>query len=178
MLLMFNFSLPIKDNVLIFSLVLFIILLAPLLLKKLRAPGIIGLILAGIAVGPNGFNILLKNSSFELFSTVGLLYIMFLAGLDIDLYDYKKNRNKSIVFGLLTFSIPFCIGILVSYYFLQYSILSSVLLASMFSTQTLVAYPIISKLGLNNLPLLATAAVAFASCKGVTKRSPCPIEIL
>ncbi len=147
--LMFHFSLPFKDNVLIFSLVLFIILLAPMLLKKLRAPGIIGLILAGIAIGPNGFNLLLKNASIELFGTVGLLYIMFLAGLDIDLYDYKKNKNKSIVFGLLTFTIPFSVGIVVSYYFLHYAILPSVLLASMFSTQTLVAYPIVSKLGLN-----------------------------
>lgn len=146
---MFHFSLPFKDNVLIFSLVLFIILLAPMLLKKLRAPGIIGLILAGIAIGPNGFNLLLKNASIELFGTVGLLYIMFLAGLDIDLYDYKKNKNKSIVFGLLTFTIPFSVGIVVSYYFLHYAILPSVLLASMFSTQTLVAYPIVSKLGLN-----------------------------
>lgn len=146
--LLFVFSLPFKDPVLIFSLVLFIILLAPLLLKKLRIPGIIGLILAGIAIGPNGFNVLLKSSSIELFGTVGLLYIMFLAGLDIDLYDYRKNRNKSIVFGLLTFIIPFGVGIVVSYYFLQYNALSSVLLASMFSTQTLVAYPIVSKLGL------------------------------
>ena len=120
-----------------------------MLLKKLRAPGIIGLILAGIAIGPNGFNLLLKNASIELFGTVGLLYIMFLAGLDIDLYDYKKNKNKSIVFGLLTFTIPFSVGIVVSYYFLHYAILPSVLLASMFSTQTLVAYPIVSKLGLN-----------------------------
>lgn len=148
MLLLFNFSLPFKDPVLIFSLVLFIILLAPLLLKKLRIPGIIGLILAGIAIGPHGFNLLLKNASIELFGTVGLLYIMFLAGLDMDLYDYKKSRNKSIVFGLLTFMIPFGVGVLVSYYVLHYSILPSILLASMFSTQTLVAYPIVSKLGL------------------------------
>ncbi|MFT2009680.1 cation:proton antiporter [Pontibacter sp. 13R65] len=97
---------PIQDPVLIFSLVLFIILLAPIVLNKFKIPSIIGMILAGVAIGPNGFNILLRDQGIVLFGTVGLLYIMFLAGLEIDMNDFKKNRNKSMIFGFLTFSIP------------------------------------------------------------------------
>ena len=101
MLLSIEWTLPLKNPVLIFSLVLFIILFAPIILNKLRIPGIIGLILAGVVIGPNGFNFLLRDASIELFGTVGLLYIMFLAGLEIDLKDFKKNRNKSIIFGVI-----------------------------------------------------------------------------
>lgn len=148
--LLFNirFSLPLKDPVLIFSLVLFIILLAPIILRKFRIPSIIGLILAGVAIGPYGFNLMERDSSIQLFGTVGLLYIMFLAGLELDLNEFKRNRNRSLLFGALTFSIPFGLGIAVCHYFLHLPVISSVLIASMFSTHTLVAYPIASKLGL------------------------------
>ncbi len=149
MILLVEFSLPFQEPVLIFSLVLFIILLAPILVEKIRIPSIIGLIIAGILVGPNGFNLLLRDTSIILFGTVGLLYIMFLAGLEIDLADFKKNRNKSLVFGAFTFFIPQVVGTLVAYYFLGYSLQSSILLASMFASHTLLAYPIISKLGIS-----------------------------
>ncbi|GAL83870.1 sodium/hydrogen exchanger [Sporocytophaga myxococcoides] len=145
---LFDISLPFKDPVLVFSVVLFIIFFAPIVLKKFRIPGIIGLIISGVIVGPNGFNLLLRNSGIVLFGTVGLLYIMFLAGLEIDLNDFKKNRNKSLIFGALTFFIPLTLGSLVSYYVLHLSIQGSVLLASMFASHTLVSYPIASKLGL------------------------------
>jgi Kef-type K+ transport system membrane component KefB len=149
MILLLEFSLPFKEPVLVFALVLFIILLAPLLAEKIRFPSIIGLIIAGILVGPNGFNLLLRDTSIVLFGTVGLLYIMFLAGLEIDLADFKKNRNKSLVFGVFTFFIPQLLGTLVAYYFLGYPLKSSILLASMFASHTLLAYPIISKLGIS-----------------------------
>ncbi len=97
-----DFSLPLKDPILIFFLVLVIILFAPIILNKIRIPGIIGLILSGVAIGPNGLNLLLRDQSITLFGTVGLLYIMFMAGLEIDLIDFKKNRKKSILFGFLT----------------------------------------------------------------------------
>ena len=139
---------PVTDPVLIFSLVLFIILLAPVILRKLNIPSIIGLILAGVAVGPKGFNILLRDQGIVLFGTVGLLYIMFLAGLEIDMNDFKKNRNKSLVFGAFTFFIPMILGITVSFYLLQFSMMSSVLLASMFASHTLLAYPTASRLGI------------------------------
>lgn len=142
-----DLSLPLQNPVLQFSLILFLILFAPILLNKLKIPPLIGLILAGAVIGPNGFNLMLRNSSIILFGTVGLLYIMFLAGLEIDLADFKKNSGKSVVFGFYTFIIPMILGILVGYYFLNFPVTTSVLLASMFASHTLIAYPIVSKLG-------------------------------
>ncbi|MBX2945758.1 MAG: cation:proton antiporter [Cyclobacteriaceae bacterium] len=144
-----DFSLPLKNPVLIFSLVLFIILFAPILLNKFKIPHIIGLIIAGVLIGPHGFNFLLRDSSIVLFGTVGLLYIMFLAGLEMDVAGFKKNKEKSIVFGLFTFLIPMILGTVVSHLVLQYSLMTSVLLASMFASHTLVAYPIASRLGIS-----------------------------
>jgi Kef-type K+ transport system membrane component KefB/nucleotide-binding universal stress UspA family protein len=142
-----DFSLPLKNPVLIFSLILFIILFAPLILNKLRIPHLIGLIIAGALIGPNGFNLMERDMSIILFGTVGLLYIMFLAGLEIDLAEFKKNSGKSLYFGLLTFLIPMVLGIVGGLYLLNFSISTSVLLASMFASHTLIAYPIVSKLG-------------------------------
>jgi Kef-type K+ transport system membrane component KefB len=142
-----DFSLPLRNPVIIFSLVLFIILFAPILFRKIKVPHIIGLIVAGVIVGPYCLNLLRRDSSIVLFGTVGLLYIMFLAGLEIDLAEFKKNRKRILVFGLLTFIFPLVIGSLASYYLLGYGFLSSLLLASMFSTHTLVSYPIASKYG-------------------------------
>ena len=99
---MSEIELPLKNPVLIFSLILFIILLSPLLLKRINIPGIIGLIIAGVVIGPHGLNILAKNSAVDLFSTIGLLYIMFIAGLELDLNEFKSHRNKSILFGFFT----------------------------------------------------------------------------
>jgi Kef-type K+ transport system membrane component KefB len=142
-----DFSLPLKNPVIIFSLVLFIILFAPILFNKIKVPHIIGLIIAGVIVGPYALNLLKRDSSIVLFGTVGLLYIMFLAGLEIDLAEFKKNRKQILTFGLLTFIFPLTVGTLASYYVLGYGFLSSLLLASMFSTHTLVSYPIASKYG-------------------------------
>ncbi len=146
-LLAFELSLPLKSPVLIFSLILFIILFAPILLNRLRIPHLIGLIIAGAVIGPHGLNLMQRDSSIILFGTVGLLYIMFLAGLEIDMADFKKNSAKSIVFGLYTFTIPITIGTLAGLYILGFPPASSVLLASMFASHTLIAYPIVSKLG-------------------------------
>ena len=143
-----DFSLPLKNPVIIFSLVLFIILFAPILFKKIKVPHIIGLILAGVIVGPYGTNLLSRDSSIVLFGTVGLLYIMFLAGIEIDLKEFKKNKLKIVVFGITTFLLPFILGSLASYYILGYGKLTSILLAAMFSTHTLVSYPIVSKFGI------------------------------
>lgn len=142
-----NFDLPLRNPVIIFSLVLFIILFAPILFNRIKVPHIIGLILAGVIVGPYALNLLRRDASIVLFGTVGLLYIMFLAGLEIDLTEFKKNRNKIIVFGLATFLLPLAAGVTASYYILGYNFLSSLLLASMFSTHTLISYPIVSRYG-------------------------------
>lgn len=143
----FDLTLPLKNPVLLFSLILFIILFAPIILNKLKIPHLIGLIIAGAIIGPNGLNLMLRDSSIVLYGTVGLLYIMFLAGLEIDMADFKKNSKKSLVFGLLTFAIPMTLGIIAGYYILNFSMMTSVLLASMFASHTLITYPIISKLG-------------------------------
>lgn len=148
LLLNVDFSLPLKNPVLVFSILLFIILFSPILLRKFRLPGIIGLILSGILVGPYGFNLIARNEAIVLFSTIGLLYIMFLAGLELDMNEFKKNRYKSILFGFFTFAIPISIGYPVCHFLLGYDVLPSVMIASMFATHTLVAYPIASRLGI------------------------------
>ncbi|KQR92470.1 sodium:proton antiporter [Chryseobacterium sp. Leaf180] len=142
-----NLSLPIEDPVLKFLLVLIIILAAPLLLNKIKVPHLLGLIIAGAIIGPNGFNVLSRDSSIVVTGTTGLLYIMFLAGLEIDMGDFKRNKWKSLTFGLYTFIVPFVLGLAGAYYILDFSILTSILFASLFSSHTLIAYPLVSKLG-------------------------------
>ncbi|MGJ8590901.1 MAG: cation:proton antiporter domain-containing protein [Aquaticitalea sp.] len=144
---LFELSLPFTNPILKFLLILLIILFAPILLNKIKIPHLLGLIVAGAVIGPFGFNLIERDSSIILSGTAGLLYIMFLAGLEIDLVDFKKNSGKSIVFGLYTFLIPMVLGTLTGLYVLNFSILTSVLLASMFASHTLIAYPLISRLG-------------------------------
>ena len=144
-----DFTLPLADPVLKFLLILLIILAAPLLLNKLRIPHLLGLIIAGAIIGPHGFNLVLRDSSIILSGTAGLLYIMFLAGLEIDMADFKRNSTKSLAFGMYTFLIPMILGTVVGICILRFNVLTSVLLASMFASHTLIAYPIISKLGIS-----------------------------
>ena len=144
-----EFQTPFTNSVLVFSLILLIILLAPVILKRLRIPGIIGLIISGTVIGPHGLYLIEQNSAVQLFSTIGLLYIMFIAGLELDLGEFRKNKNKSIAFGFLTFIIPISIGFPVCYYLLDYEFNGSLLTASMFATHTLIAYPIVSRLGIS-----------------------------
>lgn len=147
-----HFHTPFHNPIIVFSLILFIILLAPIILKKLNIPGIIGLIIAGIVIGPHGLDILEKDSAVDLFSTIGLLYIMFIAGLELDMNQFKANKNKSLLFGFFTFVIPMAIGFPIYYYLLgdfdvHISVEAALLTASMFGTHTLVTYPIVSKMG-------------------------------
>lgn len=144
-----DFTLPLADPVLKFLLILLIILAAPLLLNKLRIPHLLGLIIAGAIIGLHGFNLVLRDSSIILSGTAGLLYIMFLAGLEIDMADFKRNSTKSLAFGMYTFLIPMILGTVVGIWVLRFNVLTSVLLASMFASHTLIAYPIISKLGIS-----------------------------
>ena len=144
-----SLKLPITDPTWIFLLVLLIILFAPILLTKLRIPHIIGMILAGLAIGEHGFNILVRDSSFELFGKVGVYYIMFLAGLEMNMADFKKNRGKAVALGLLAFIIPISIGMVTNVLLLKYSLITSILLASMYASHTLVAYPIVIRYGIS-----------------------------
>lgn len=142
-----QFDLPLEDPVLKFLVVLIIILSAPLLLNKIKVPHLLGLIIAGAVIGPNGFNVLTRDSSIVVTGTTGLLYIMFLAGLEIDLAEFKKNKYKSMGFGAYTFVIPFILGIGAAHFILEYNWLTSFLFASIFSSHTLISYPLVSKLG-------------------------------
>jgi len=146
LLSIYDTTLPLTQPVLKFLVILTIILFAPILLNKIKIPHILGLIIAGAIIGPNGINLLTRDSSIILSGTAGLLYIMFLAGLEIDLAEFKKNSMKSLLFGMYTFLIPMILGTLVGIYLLNFSVPTSVLLASMFASHTLIAYPILSKL--------------------------------
>lgn len=148
--------LPFENPVLIFLLVLLIILFAPLLFRKIKIPYIIGLILAGVLFGPHGLNLLANDKSFELLGNVGILYIMFLAGLDLDLREFKENKYKSIYFGFFTFIIPLAIGFPICHYILGFGIQTSLLTAAMFSTHTLVSYPIVSNMHLSRNKAVTT----------------------
>lgn len=144
-----QFQLPLQSPILIFALILSIILLIPLAFEKIKTPDIIGLILCGVAIGPHGFNILEQDLFVDIFSTIGLMYIMFLAGLEINLVEFKFNRNKSFVFALFTFLFPFAIGIPVCFYLLDLDIYATLLVASIFATHTLITYPIVNRFGIN-----------------------------
>ena len=143
---------PITNPTLIFFVVLCIILFAPIIMARLRIPHIIGMVLAGIIVGKYGFNILERDSSFELFGKVGLLYIMFLAGLEMNLTDIMRKRFRFMIFGLLTFLVPFVMAYCAGIWLLGYSNVTSLLLACILASNTLIAYPIVCKYGLQKHP--------------------------
>jgi Kef-type K+ transport system membrane component KefB len=143
-----EFQLPFTNPVLVFSLILLIILVSPILFKRINIPGIIVLIISGIIIGPHGLDFVEQNSAIELFSTIGIIYIMFIAGLELDMNEFKATRLRSVTYGFFTFSIPMLVGFPVCYYLLNLDFNESMLTTSMFATHTLVAYPIISKLGL------------------------------
>lgn len=142
-----HFAVPFTNPVLIFTVLLFIVLISPLLLKRFNVPSIIGLIVAGVIIGPHSLNLIADNAGVNMFSSIGLLYIMFIVGLELDLNEFKANRNKSVVFGFFTFIIPLAVGYPVCRYLLGYDFNASLLTASMFATHTLVTYPIVSRMG-------------------------------
>lgn len=146
--LLHQIELPVRNPVLILSLLFFIILLVPFLFRRFHIPGILGLILSGVLIGPNGLNILEKSDAINLFSTIGLLYIMFMAGLELDTNEFNKYKYKSLLFGLFTFSVPLMIGFPICFYVLKFEFQASFLVASMFSTHTLISYPIVSRWGI------------------------------
>lgn len=147
----------VTSPVAIFLVVLALILLAPLVLSRIKIPHVIGLIVAGVVVGPYGFNVLSRDMSFEVFGQVGLLYLMFLAGVEIDMYHLKKNIRRGFVFGLFTFAIPMIIGVPAAMILLHLDTVAAMMLASMFAAHTLLAYPIVSRFGLTKNPAVVIA---------------------
>lgn len=159
--LLHEFHLPFENPILTFSILLLIILFSPILLRRLKIPSLIGLILAGVLIGPNGFQLIseanMKGGFVNMFAKIGLLYIMFMAGLELDMHEFKKYRNKSITFGALTFFIPLLLGYPICRFALGLNEIASLLTASMFATHTLVAYPIVSKFGISKMEAVAIA---------------------
>lgn len=151
---MFNLAqyFPITDPTLIFFVVLLMILLSPIIMGRLRIPHIIGMVLAGVLVGEYGLNILKRDASFELFGSVGLYYIMFLAGLEMDMEGLKKNKVRISMFGVLTFAVPFVLTYFMAVCLLGYSSMSALLLSCIMSSNTLIAYPIVGRYGLTQHP--------------------------
>jgi Kef-type K+ transport system membrane component KefB len=141
--------LPLEDPVLIFTILIMVMLMAPILAGRLRVPDLILLLLAGAMLGPNGTGVLDRNAAVTMFGSVGLLYIMFLAGLELDLHQFSQTRQRSVLFGLLTFAIPQGLGMLAGRYILGFNWTTSILLASMFASHTLLAYPLASRLGIS-----------------------------
>jgi Kef-type K+ transport system membrane component KefB len=144
--------LPITDPTMIFFVVLMIILFAPIIMSKLRIPHIIGMVLAGVVIGKYGLNILERDISFEIFGSVGLYYIMFLAGLEMDLESVKRNSRQFLIFGLLTCFVPLILTYIMSRTLLGYSHPASFLLGCIMASNTLIAYPIVSRYGLQRHP--------------------------
>ncbi len=146
---------PINDPVAVFLLILAIMLVAPLVFERLNLPGIVGLILAGVIVGPEGLGLLERDENIILLGTVGLLFLMFMAGLETSLDDFKNNGDKAVIFGLATFIAPMVIGT-VAMMALGYSFLAAVLVASCFASHTLLALPVLSKLGIMRASAVTT----------------------
>ena len=143
----------------IFLIVLAIILFAPLLLNTLKIPHILGMIAAGVVIGPYGFNVLDNDSSFAIFGQVGLLYLMFLAGLEIDMYHLRLNLKRGLLFGVLTLLIPLAFGILTSVYLLRLDWTTSMLLGAMYASHTLLSYPVAARFGITKAPAVLIAIV-------------------
>ncbi|TGX79926.1 cation:proton antiporter [Palleniella muris] len=139
---------PITDPTMIFLTVMLIILLAPIIMGKLRIPHIIGMVLAGVVIGKYGLNVIVRGESFEIFGNIGLYYIMFLAGLEMDTEGLKKNARRVLVFGLLSFITPFVLTYFTSVAYLDYSPMSALLLGCIMSSCTLIAYPIVGRYGI------------------------------
>lgn len=150
MTLIESIQFPLTGPIEIFFLVLLIILICPLIFRKIGIPQIVGLIIAGILIGPYGFNILSRDASFEIFGEVGILYLMFLAAVEINMFHLKRNLGKGLIFGLITFAIPTLFGIFGSRFAFGASWSTCVLISTMYAAHTLIAYPIVSRFGLQN----------------------------
>lgn len=154
-----QFALPLSDPILQGLVILSIILLSPIILNRFKIPNLLGLIVAGAVIGPYGFGLMERDSNIVFMANSGILYIMFLAGLEIDLIDFKKNKQRGLVFGLYTFLFPMLITFSVGYYFLQLTFAASMLTAAMLASHTLIAYPLVSQMGITKNPVV-TVSVA------------------
>lgn len=154
MSLLSEIKIPLHEPIYLIALLLIILFITPLFLNKLKIPAIIGLLISGALVGPNGLNLISPNLEFSLLGAFGLQYLMFLAGLEIDLIDFTKNKQRSIIFGILTFIVPWGIGFISSYYLLAMKFSAAMLIGAILASHTLVAYPVLGRLGIVNKPII------------------------
>ncbi|MBN1951929.1 MAG: cation:proton antiporter [Bacteroidales bacterium] len=155
-----SIHIPFQEPVVIVTLVLIILLIGPVFFERVRIPSIVGLLVSGAIIGPHGFNLVSPDLEFSLLGTMGLLYLMFLAGLEIDLIDFIENKVKSVFIGLSTFVIPFILGYLVCRYILGYEVVASWLIAAMLSSHTLISYPLLGRLGIINKSIVTVVVGA------------------
>ena len=152
----------VTDPTWVFFVVLMIILFSPILLRRLRTPHIIGLILAGVMIGQHGFNIIDRDRSFEIFGQVGIYFIMFLAALEMNMSSVRQYGRRGLLFGVVTYVIPFVMGFLAAHHLLGFSATSSVLLSCILASHTLITYPIVGRFGLTRHPVVIVSVVATA----------------
>ncbi len=139
-----------KEPIVSFFLMLVVILVVPILFERLRIPGLIGLILSGILIGNSGWKLFyIDHSGWKLLSTIGLAYLVFVAGLEVDLNQFRRRRNRALGFGSFAFGVPLLLGTLLGRAF-EFNWLSSILIGSIIASYTMLAYPIINRLGLMN----------------------------
>lgn len=148
-------------NPLIWDLLLLLVVIAfgPFLAERLRLPGIIGLLLGGFLIGPTGLGLLKSGAELEAFGHIGLLYLMFLAGLELDLNVFAKLKRAAITFGLLTFVLPLLAGTAMAR-LLGFDWPAAILIGSLWASHTLVTYPIVQRYGLTADPAVATTVGA------------------
>jgi Kef-type K+ transport system membrane component KefB len=135
-----------NEPVAFFLLIMSIILVTPLLSERVRLPGIIGIILGGMLIGPHGFGLIEAGDRMVFLSTIGLVYLMFSAGLEVDINQFLRVRGRSAVFGFFTFLLPQLMGMGLGW-ILGLSWLGMILLGSAFASHTLIAFPILTRLG-------------------------------
>jgi len=142
-----------------FLLVMTIILVTPLLSERVKLPGIIGIIIGGMLIGPHGFGLMEAGDRIEFLSTIGLVYLMFSAGLEVDINQFLRVRGRAVVFGMITFIFPQLMGMGLGY-ILRLDFLGMILLGSAFASHTLIAFPILTKLGVTRNEAIAVTTGA------------------
>lgn len=151
--------LPVTDPVLIVAITMVIILVGPLLLERIRVPGMVGPIILGAVVGPSILGLLERDATFELLGAVGLLYVMFVAGVTLDLHEFARQRARSVGFGLLSFSIPMGLS-LIAGRMLGYGLEGSLLIGGVVGTHTLLAFSLAARLGITGNRAIVAGAGA------------------
>ena len=156
-------ALPLTEPAFVFVVLFATILFAPLLAERFGMPGIIGLILAGVLIGPNALGLVERAGPIDVLGGIGLLYLMFLAGVDLDLDGFREHRRDSVVFGTTTFVVPM-LGNTAASLLLGLDLLAALLIASAFTSHTLVAYPVVGRFGLGrNRAVTATIGATLLS---------------